>query len=101
MVKLIVLFPKPADPAAFDAHYFTAHAALVKKLPALERFETTRLGTGPDTINPHYIIAEMYFQDRNAMKAALKSPEMGACAKDVEENLKTPMSVYLSDEIQG
>jgi uncharacterized protein (TIGR02118 family) len=101
MVKLIVLYPKQADPAAFDAHYFTHHAGLMKQLPGLDRMEAAKLGTGPETSNPHYLIAEMYFRDRDAMKAALKSPQMAACVKDLEENLKTPISVYLSDEIKG
>ena len=100
MVKLIVIYPKPADPAAFDAHYFTRHASLARRLPGIARFEACKLNTGPETTHPHYLIAEMCFQDRGAMKAALKSPEMAACAKDLEENLRVAISVYLSDEIK-
>jgi len=101
MVKLIVMFPRPAEPMAFDEHYFSRHAPLVRRLPGLEKLEVCRLKTGPETNQPHYLIAEMYFRDKDAMKAALKSPEMAACAKDVEEALRAPMAVYLSDDIQG
>lgn len=101
MVKIVVLYPQPEDPAAFDSHYFGRHVSLVRQLPGLEKVEVSRLRTGPDTLNPHTMIAEMYFRSRDEMKAALKSPEMTECVKDAEQNLKVPTSVYLSEDIQG
>lgn len=101
MVKLIVVYPRPADPAAFDAHYFTHHASLTRKLPGLERAEFCKLKAGPENSNPHYVLAEMHFKDKDALKAAMKSPEMAACVQDVEQNLKTAISVYISEEVQN
>jgi len=33
MVKLVALYRKPADPAAFERAYFETHVPLVKKIP--------------------------------------------------------------------
>lgn len=38
MSKVIVLYPKPADPAQFDTHFRTVHMPLVKKMPGLRSF---------------------------------------------------------------
>jgi len=39
MAKLIVLYKKPADTAAFDAYYKATHAPLAKKIPGLRGYE--------------------------------------------------------------
>jgi uncharacterized protein (TIGR02118 family) len=101
MVKIVVLYPQPADPAAFDSHYFGSHAPLVKKLPGLARLEAAHLKSGPDTTHPYYFLAELYFEDREALKAALKSPEMGVLVADVQAHIPSGNVVYLSDEIRS
>jgi uncharacterized protein (TIGR02118 family) len=35
MATLVVLYNKPADTAAFDAHYFGKHVPLAKTIPGL------------------------------------------------------------------
>ncbi len=50
MVKLVVAYGAPDDPAAFDEHYSTTHAPLAEKIPNLLRFETGKvLGTPEGT----------------------------------------------------
>src|SRR5689334_22604991 len=39
MVKLVVSYGAPDDPAAFDQHYASTHIPLVQKIPNLRRFE--------------------------------------------------------------
>jgi uncharacterized protein (TIGR02118 family) len=84
MVKFIALYKRPDDPAAFDKHYFEIHAPLAAKMPGLRRMEVSRItGTpmGPEA--PFYLLAELYFDNLDAAKAALASPEGKAAGKDV------------------
>ncbi|MGH3402230.1 MAG: EthD family reductase [Streptosporangiaceae bacterium] len=80
-VKLMVLYTQPEDPAAFDQHYFGTHMPLVLAMPGLQRAETGKFGTRA----PFYRAAELYFADRDALNAAIGSPEGGATTADYEQ----------------
>jgi uncharacterized protein (TIGR02118 family) len=76
VVKVIVLYGHPSDPAAFDDHYANTHRPLVDKLPGLKLFEISRVvGTPEGGDLPYYRIAELSFESQEAMQAALGSPE--------------------------
>ncbi len=82
MSKLIALFKQPADPTAFDKAYFNAHLPLIAKVPGLNktvvtRFTRTLQGEG------FYLMAEMVFDDREALKTGMKSPEMAAAGANL------------------
>jgi uncharacterized protein (TIGR02118 family) len=82
-VKLVVLYTRPDDTAAFDEHYIGVHGPLVAKLPGLQRFETGMFTAALDGGElPYYRIAELYFADSAAMGAAFSSPEGAATAAD-------------------
>ncbi len=82
--KLIALFTKPDDPAAFDQHYYETHLPLAKKMPGLARIEVSKIaGNVMGGEVPYYLITEMFFDDMDAVKAALKSPEGQAAGADV------------------
>lgn len=83
MVKFIALYRKPADVAAFEEHYRKTHQPLVMKMPGLQRLEVSHITGSPAGEPKFYLLAELYFEDRNAMMAALGSPEGKAAAKDV------------------
>lgn len=83
MVKLVALYKKPADTAAFDKHYNEIHAPLAKKMPGLQEFEVTRMFGSPGGEPKFYLMAEMYFENKDAMFGALNSDEGKAAAKDV------------------
>jgi hypothetical protein len=42
MAKMLVIYKTPADPEAFDRHYFEIHVPLAKKLPGLRRYDISR-----------------------------------------------------------
>ena len=83
MVKLVVLYRKPADVAAFEKHYREVHTPLVRKMPGLKRLEVSHTTGSPAGEPKFYMIAELYFDHKDAMFAALNSPEGKAAAKDV------------------
>lgn len=83
MVKLVVLYKKPADVAAFEKHYHEVHTPLAKKMPGLKRLEVAHMTGSPGGEPKFYMMAELYFDSKEAMAAAMSSPEGKAAAKDV------------------
>jgi uncharacterized protein (TIGR02118 family) len=84
MVKFVVMYGQPEDPAAFDAHYAATHVPLVEKIPNLRRFEAGKvLGTPDGSDAPYYHLAELWFDDADAMQAAFGTPEGQAAGADV------------------
>ncbi len=82
-VKLIALYTKPDDEAAFRDHYHNVHLPLVEKTPHLEKTVIHRV-TGALFGEPAYfLIAEMYFPDRARFDEAMASPENRAAGKDL------------------
>jgi uncharacterized protein (TIGR02118 family) len=86
MYKLIALYAKPEDPAAFDKHYSEVHRPLVERVPGLSRLVVSRgLDVPWGAPPPYYLMAEMHFADEAAFKAAMASPENAACGKDLRK----------------
>jgi uncharacterized protein (TIGR02118 family) len=84
MVKLMVLYGKPEDPSAFDAHYAATHAPLAEKIPNLRRYEHGKaLGSPDGSEAPFYYIAELSFDDPDALQEAMSSAEGRAAGGDV------------------
>lgn len=84
MAKLVVLYKKPSNPAAFDAHYASTHAPLAKKIPGLRSY---KISTGPVSTpageSPYHLVAILGFDSADALKAGLASPEGQAAAGDL------------------
>jgi uncharacterized protein (TIGR02118 family) len=83
MTKLIALFRTPSDTTAFDQHYDNVHTPLVRNYPGLRKVEITRITGAPIGETKFYLMAEMYFDNKDAMDKALASPEGKAVARDV------------------
>ena len=84
MVKLVVAYGHPEDPAAFDQHYADTHMPLVQKIPSVRRFEAGKVfGVANGSPAPFYFIAELSFDNPDELQAARQSPEGQAAAADV------------------
>jgi uncharacterized protein (TIGR02118 family) len=84
MVKLVVAYGQPEDPAAFDQYYAGTHIPLVQRIPNLRRFEAGKvLGTADGSAAPYYFIAELSFDTAEELQASRQSPEGQAAAADV------------------
>jgi uncharacterized protein (TIGR02118 family) len=93
VIKYVALYRAPDGPpdglpdggAGFDGHYFGSHVPLVDRVPGLLRTELAKVQRtvvgGPE----YYLIAELYFESREAMKAAFGSPEWAASAANLQE----------------
>lgn len=85
-VKLVVLYTQPDDAEAFDERYLGRHAPLVNMIPGLERWESARFLAAADGGEQIYHrMAELYFTDEGAMRAALASDESRATKADYQQ----------------
>jgi len=72
-VRLIALYAPPEDPAAFDTHYRDTHAPIVRRYPELRDLRLTRTDGVGGRPPAFYLIAEMAFDSRADLEAALAS----------------------------
>jgi uncharacterized protein (TIGR02118 family) len=84
MVKLQVFYGHPTDPAAFETYYWGPHTPIALKVPGLRRFEVSKVLGAPGGGQPaYYRTADLFFDDMDALNAALSSPEGQAAAADL------------------
>jgi uncharacterized protein (TIGR02118 family) len=84
MVKLVVCYGTPEDPAEFDRRYTETHVPLVDKIPNLKRFEHGKvLGTPDGTPAPYYYLAELWFDTPEDLQGGMGAPEGQAAGADV------------------
>ena len=72
----------------FEAGARTAKAAetltsLVRKMPNVRKLELNRFTGAPMGAAKYYLMAEIYFDNREDMMASLNSPEGQAAGKDI------------------
>jgi uncharacterized protein (TIGR02118 family) len=97
MSKLVAIYKQPPDPAAFEESYFKTHIPLLAKVPGLQktvitRFTRTVMGEG------NLLMAEMYFADKDALKAAMRSPEMAAAGENLNSFAEGLVTLAFGEE---
>lgn len=96
-MKLVVLYKQPDDPEAFEQAYFETHLPLIDKVPGLQETKITRF-TRSLTGEGYYLMAEMYFADKEALKAAMKSAEMAAAGENLDSFAKGMYALMFAQE---
>ncbi len=81
--RMVVIYQTPADPAAFDKHYFETHIPLAHKLTGLRRYEVSKRPIATPAGDPEpYLVAILHFDSLDALRQAFATPEGRACAAD-------------------
>ncbi len=99
--RLIVLYRPPEDPAAFDAHYRDVHTPIVERYPNLRGMVLTRTdgvaGREPD----YYLMAEMSFDSRADLDAALASEAGRESGRDLRNFAGAGATLLVADDDAG
>jgi uncharacterized protein (TIGR02118 family) len=74
----------PTDIEAFERHYREVHIPLAKKMAGLRRYTLSRNVARVRGEEPYYRIAELDWDDLEALRRAFDSPEGRATGEDVE-----------------
>ena len=101
MHKLIALYRKPEDAAGFDRNYFETHLPLLDKVPGLRRVELNRVTGAPRGEPDFYLIAELYFDDKESLDRAIASPENMAAGKNLMGFARGLVTFVYAEEVQG
>lgn len=83
LARFLVLYTTPTDPAAFDRHYHDVHIPLTKRLPGLRSYTLSRNVTSLRGGDPYYLIAQLEWDNLDALRAAFSSPEGRETADDM------------------
>ena len=98
MNSYVALYKKPADAAAFDAHYFSTHVPLAKKIGGLRRYEVS-VGpvATPQGESPLHLVAILEFDSMSAHSQALASPAGAAAAADLANFAQAGVELLMFD----
>lgn len=83
-VRLLALFRRPEDPEAFERHYWDVHIPIVRQMPGLRRIEVHRVAQALGD-SDLYQVAELVFDDREALEAAMRSEAGRAGGRDLRQ----------------
>jgi uncharacterized protein (TIGR02118 family) len=83
MIKLLILFRKPAEIEEFEAHFGGVHVPLIAAMPHVKRTTVARAIGAPRGEPMFHLIHEVYFDDMNACNMALNSEQGRAAGNDL------------------
>ena len=100
MVRLLVLYGQPNDPAAFDKYYSEVHIPIARRMRGLKKWTVGKVtGTADGQPSPYYYLADLYMESREDFEKLLSSPEGQAAVADVP-NYATGGATFLYTEIE-
>jgi uncharacterized protein (TIGR02118 family) len=98
MAKIIVLYKTPKNTEAFDKHYSSVHIPLAKQIPGLKKFDiSSGAVTSPAGPSGIHLVATLYFDSLDALKAGLASPQGQAAAADLANFADGGAELYFFD----
>lgn len=101
MIRLLVLYGHPQDPAAFDRYYAEIHVPLAKRMRGLKKWTIGKVtGTPGGAPSPYYYVADLYADSRAQLEAILASPEGQAAVADVP-NYASGGVTFLYTEVEA
>jgi uncharacterized protein (TIGR02118 family) len=97
MVKLVVLYKKPQNVEEFEKKYREEHMPIVNRIPGLKSVEISKMVGAPMGESPYYMMAELYFDNMDALKAGMSSPEGKESAKNIMSFAKDIISMMFAE----
>jgi uncharacterized protein (TIGR02118 family) len=96
--RLLVLYSPPDDPAAFDAHYRDVHTPIVQRYPGLRDLRLTRPSGVAGRDPAFYLVAEMGFDSRAELEAALASDAGRESGLDLRNFASAGVTMLIADD---
>ena len=96
--RLIVLYSPPDNPAAFDAHYRDVHTPIVQRYPGLRDLRLTRPSGVAGREPAFYLVAEMAFDSRAELEAALASDAGRESGMDLRNFAGAGVTMLIADD---
>ena len=89
-VKIVVIYPRPQDEAAFERDYKETHLPMVEdKIKGITRLVATKVHGSPQGETRTFRMAELHFPNMEALNAALETFAPGVPNAGVLDRLNT------------
>jgi len=98
MPRLIVLYNRPDDTHAFDAHYRDVHTPIVSRYPNLRDMRLSELAGVGGRDSAYYLMAEMVFDSAADLDEALASEPGAASAKDLRTFAGAGVTMFIAPD---
>jgi uncharacterized protein (TIGR02118 family) len=98
MVRLIALYSVPDDPDAFDEHYRDVHSPIVKRYPGLRELNLSKVEGVGKRGAPYHLMAEMVFDSRADLDAALESDAGVESGKDLRNFAQAGVTLFVATD---
>ncbi|HLI01003.1 MAG TPA: EthD family reductase [Acidimicrobiales bacterium] len=97
MYTVTVLYPQPADPAAFDTYHDDIHVPIARGMEGLVSWTAQRIEARDGTPPPYHMVVQLSAPTREDLQRILDSPAGKAAAADVP-NFATGGAIFLFGE---
>ena len=98
MAKVLVMYKKPKSAEAVHKHYASVHIPLAKKIPGLAKYHISKGAVAtPAGGSDVHLVAELYFDSMDALKAGLGSAKGKAAAGDLANFADGGADLYFFD----
>lgn len=101
MFKVIAVYKAPADDATkarFEEHFKNVHTPICLKIPGIKELRVNKIFGGPAGSSHLHMVVDMVFENKDAWKAAMKTPEMMESGKDAMKFAGDLVSVHFAEE---
>ncbi|MCA1063280.1 EthD family reductase [Rossellomorea sp. AcN35-11] len=101
MAKVIVMYEKPKDQEGFEEYYVNSHMPIAGKVPHVKDAKVQKVLSNQNTDLELYLVTEIEFEDKAAMKEAFATEEWKAVGADVPNLMKyleKPPIITIVDE---
>jgi uncharacterized protein (TIGR02118 family) len=96
--RLIALYSAPDDTGAFDRHYQDVHTPIILRYPRLRELRLTKVEPMGPRSQPLYLQAEMAFDSRADLDAAIASDAGIESARDLRNFASAGVTLYVVDD---
>jgi uncharacterized protein (TIGR02118 family) len=84
MFHMVVTYNTPQDADAFLDHYRTSHAVKAREMPGLQNYTWGVVEPLDGSPSDTYLVAQLSFDSKEQLLAAMASPEGQAASADME-----------------
>ena len=98
MPRLVVLYNKPDDTDAFDAHYRDVHIPMVSRYPNLRDVRLSKLAGVGGRESVYYLMAEMTFDTAADLDEAIMSEPGAESARDLRNFAGAGVTMFIAPD---
>lgn len=95
----MILYGHPQDPTAFEDYYLNQHLPFAQQMPSVRGAQlSTVLGAPDGDESPYYRVAQMTYDDVDALRAAITSPGGQAVLADLPKFATGGATVLITED---